>query len=189
MSQSSYRVKVTVRFHLISLTLVQLRFQKDGLRFQSWVHPLFTVAFIDPASNVVRRQHSKRAHSSIQSGPRERAVRVVDLAAEVSEKAAWDEWRHVLIGHAHSDDARGSSKSDRYFHLAYDLGLPADPSGLRFILMDPAVGFVVLLLEVGPESLKLLESDQGDLSPRVNKSCTWFYVEPNELLCRVVGKA
>ena len=129
LSQSSYRVKVTVRFHLISLTLVQLRFQKDGLRFQSWVHPLFTVAFIDPASNVVRRQHSKRAHSSIQSGPRERAVRVVDLAAEVSEKAAWNEGRHVLIGHAHGDDARGSSKSDRYFHLAYDLGLSADPSG------------------------------------------------------------
>ena len=104
LSQSSYRVKVTVRFHLISLTLVQLRFQKDGLCFQSWVHPLFTLAFINPAGDVIRRQYGQRAHSSIQSGPRERALRVVDLAAEVSEKATWDEWRHVLVRYAHRDN-------------------------------------------------------------------------------------
>ena len=62
------------------------------------------VAFINPASDMVGRQHSQRAHSSIQSGPRERAFRVVDLAAEVSEKATWNEWRHVLGGDAHRDD-------------------------------------------------------------------------------------
>ena len=104
MSQSSYRVKVKVRFHLIGLTLAQLRFQKDSLCFQSWVHPLFTLAFINPAGDMVRRQYSQRAHSSIQSGPRERALRVVDLAAEMSEKTTWDKWRHILVGYAHRDD-------------------------------------------------------------------------------------
>ena len=104
LSQSGYRVKVTVRFHLISLTPVQLRFQKDGLRFQSWVHPLFTVAFNNPAGDVIRRQYSQHAHSSIQPSPRERALRIVDLAAEVPEKATWDERRHVLIRNAHRKD-------------------------------------------------------------------------------------
>ena len=105
LSQNSYRVEITVRLLLILLTLGHFRLQKDGLCFLSWVHPLFMVAFINPASDMVRRQHSQRAHSSIQSGPRERALRVVDLAAEVSEKATWNEWRHVLVSHAHRDDS------------------------------------------------------------------------------------
>ena len=108
-----------VRFHCIGLSLVQLCFHKDSLRFESWVHPLFTLAFIDPAGDVIRRQYGKRAHSSIQSGPRERAVGVVDLAAEVSEKTTSDKWRHVLVSHAHLEDS-GGSKSNTDLHLSKD---------------------------------------------------------------------
>ena len=119
-----------IRFNLINLILVRPSFQKDRLRFQSWVHPLFTVAFIDPASNVVRRQYSQRAHTSVQSGPSERVVGVVDLAAEVSETPAWDKRWHVLVRHAHRDNPRGSSKSDWDLHFSNDLGPSADPSRL-----------------------------------------------------------
>ena len=132
---------------------------------------------------MIRRQYSQRAHSSIQSGPRERALRVVDLAAEVSEKATWDKWRHVLVRYAHRKDSRGSSKSNWDFHFSNDLGFSADPSRFRFVLVDPAVGLAVLLLEVGPERFKLLDSNQRDLSPWVDERCAWFYVEPDELFC------
>ena len=137
---------------------------------------------------MVRRQYSQRAHSSIQSGPRERALRVVDLAAEVSEKAAWNERRYVLVRNAHRDDSGGSSESDRDLHFSNDLSLSADPSGFRFVLMDPAEGLAVFVLEVFPERFKLLDSNQRDLSPWVDERRAWLHVEPDELFCGI-GKA